>query len=215
MKTTALTVTALLALSSGVFAQTVALSGMLGGKALVTVDSGAPKLLAAGETYKDIKVISTQGEQAIVEIGGKRHTMRVGEAPSSVGANTSGESAGTKIVLSAGSGGHFVTQGQINGRTVQLVVDTGASMVSLSMADAERVGLKYRTGQVVQLSTANGVTPGWRIKLASLRIGDVVVYEVDAIVSTGAMPYVLLGNSFLARFQMTRINDQMVLEKRY
>jgi aspartyl protease family protein len=41
------------------------------------------------------------------------------------------------------------------------------------------------------------------------------VYDVDAIVSSGAMPYVLLGNSFLARFQMTRTNDQMVLEKRY
>jgi aspartyl protease family protein len=215
MKNTVLTVIALLALGSGAFAQTVALSGMLGGKALVTVDGGAPKMLVAGETYKGIKIISTQGEQAVVEVAGKRHTMRVGEAPSSVGGNSSGESAGTKIVLSAGSGGHFVTQGQINGRTVQLVVDTGASMVSLSMAEAERVGLKYKAGQVVQLSTANGVTPGWRIKLASLRVGDVVVYDVDAIVSTGAMPYVLLGNSYLARFQMTTINDQMVLEKRY
>lgn len=215
MKNTALTVMALLALGSGAFAQTVALSGMLGGKALVTVDGGAPKMLVAGETYKGIKIISTQGEQALVEVAGKRHTMRVGEAPSSVGGNASGESAGTKIVLSAGSGGHFVTQGLINGRTVQFVVDTGASMVSLSMAEAERVGLKYKAGQVVQLSTANGVTPGWRIKLASLRVGDVVVYDVDAIVSTGAMPYVLLGNSFLARFQMTTLNDQMVLEKRY
>jgi aspartyl protease family protein len=83
------------------------------------------------------------------------------------------------------------------------------------VADAERVGVNYKAGQPVQMGTANGVVPGWRLKLASLKIGDVVVYDVDAIVSAGAMPYVLLGNSFLARFQMTRTNDQMVLEKRY
>jgi aspartyl protease family protein len=215
MKTAALTVAALLALSHGAFAQTVALSGMLGGKALVTVDGSPPKMLATGESYRGIKIVSTQGEQAMVEIAGKRHMLRVGEAPASAGGTSNGGAGGNKVVLSAGSGGHFVTQGQINGRAVQLVVDTGASMVSLSVTDAERVGLNYKAGQAVQMSTANGVIPGWRLKLASVRVGDVVVYDVDAIVSAGAMPYVLLGNSFLARFQMTIINDQMVLEKRY
>jgi aspartyl protease family protein len=48
-----------------------------------------------------------------------------------------------------------------------------------------------------------------------VQIGDVVVREVEAAVTSGEMPYVLLGNSFLSRFQMTRTNDQMVLEKRY
>jgi aspartyl protease family protein len=67
----------------------------------------------------------------------------------------------------------------------------------------------------MQASTANGVINGWRIKLASVQVGDVVVREVDASVTSGSMPYVLLGNSFLMRFQMTRTNDQMVLEKRY
>jgi aspartyl protease family protein len=46
-------------------------------------------------------------------------------------------------------------------------------------------------------------------------VGDVVVYGVEAIVSSGSMPYVLLGNSFLSRFQTTTNNGQMVLEKRY
>jgi len=48
-----------------------------------------------------------------------------------------------------------------------------------------------------------------------VRVGDVVVHGVDGIVSSGSMPVVLLGNSFLTHFQMTRTNDQMVLEKRY
>jgi aspartyl protease family protein len=207
--------TALLLLAGQVAAQTVGLSGMLGGKALIIVDGAAPKTVAPGDSFRGVKVVSTQGEQAVVEINGARHTLRVGDAPASVGGNGGAGAAGTKVVLTAGSGGHFFTQGQINGRAVQLVVDTGATAVSLSTADAQRIGLNYQNGQPVQMSTANGVIPAWRVKLASVRLGDVVVYDLDAVVSSGSMPYVLLGNSFLSRFQMTRTNEQMVLEKRF
>ena len=203
------------AVSGAAWAQSVALAGMLGGKALVIVDGAAPKTVAAGESYKGVKVVSTQGDVAVLEIGGKRHSLRVGDAPASVGANASGEASGKRITLSAGSGGHFFSSGQINGKAVQVVVDTGATLVALSQADAQRIGLNYRAGQMTQISTANGVIPAWRVKLASVRIGDVMVYEVDSVVSSGTMPYVLLGNSFLSRFQMTRTNDEMVLEKRF
>ena len=83
------------------------------------------------------------------------------------------------------------------------------------MSDAERIGLPWRAGQTVRIGTANGVVQGWRIKLASVRIGDVEIYEVDAVVTPQAMPFVLLGNSYLSRFQMRRDNDLMVLERRY
>lgn len=215
MRTHALLAAASVGLSQIVLAQTVALSGMLGGRALLIVDGGAPKSVAVGDTYNRVKVISTQGDTAVLEFSGKQHTLRVGDAPASVGATSGSGSEGNRIVLTASSGGHFTTQGQINGHTVPFVVDTGATMVSLSVADAERVGLNYKSGQAMQMSTANGVIPGWRLKLASVKVGDVVVYGVDAVVSSGAMPFVLLGNSFLTRFQMTRTNDQMVLEKRY
>jgi len=204
---------ALSALGPIAHAQSVALAGMLGSKALLIVDGSAPKGLAVGESFRGVKVVATRGEQAVVQIAGQNHTLRVGEAPASVGGGA--EATGNKVVLSAGSGGHFTTQGQVNGRAVPLMVDTGATYVVLSQAEADRAGLRYKGGQTVQMSTANGVIPGWRLKLGSVRIGDVVAYEVDAIVSSGAMPYVLLGNSFLTRFQMTRTNDQMVLEKRY
>jgi aspartyl protease family protein len=196
-------------------AQNVGLSGMLGGKALVIVDGSPPKTVAVGDTFKGVKIVSTQGDQAVVEIAGKRHTLRVGDAPANVGAGAGTGSGGNRIVLTAGSGGHFFTLGQINGKSAQMVVDTGATSVSLSASDAQRLGLDYKSGQMVQMSTANGVIPGWVIKLNSVRVGDVTAHGVEAIVSSGSMPYILLGNSFLTRFQMTRANDQMVLEKRY
>jgi aspartyl protease family protein len=207
---------ALASAATAALAQSVALSGMLGGKALIIVDGGAPKSVATGASYQGVKIVSTQGDEAVIEIAGRRHTMRVGDAPARVGDGSAKDHArGNKIVLTAGSGGHFLTQGQINGRAAQLMVDTGATLVSMSASDAERMGLAYKDGEPVRMSTANGVTPGWKVKLNSVRIGDVTAHEVDAIVSMGAMPYVLLGNSFLSRFQMTRNNDQMVLEKRY
>jgi len=196
-------------------AQTVGLSGMLGGKALIIVDGSTPKTVAVGDSFKGVKVVSTQGDVAVLEIAGKRHSLRVGDAPASVGAGTAGESSGGKIVLTAGLGGHFFTLGQINGRTTQMMVDTGATGVGISSKDADRMGINYKSGTPMLASTANGVIAGWRIKLNSVQVGEVIVREVDAAVTTGNMPYVLLGNSFLSRFQMTRTNDQMVLEKRY
>lgn len=204
----------LLALVAGMAAaQGVSLQGMLGSKALLVIDGGAPRALAPGESYKDVKVLSTSGDQAVVEVDGKRQTLRVGEAQVSLG--KSAGSRGDRIVLTAGTGGHFITRGMINGRPVQFMVDTGATTVAMGTDDARRLGIDYAKGQMGRGNTANGVVTVWHVKLASVRIGDVEVYEVDAAVLPQQSGHILLGNSFLTRFQMTRHNDQMVLERRY
>ena len=195
-------------------AQAVALTGVLGSNALLVIDGSTPKSVAVGDIFRGVKVISLHSNVAVVEVAGVQRTLRIGESPVSVKGRP-GATDGGVIVLHAGSQGHFVSAGQINGQAVQFMVDTGASLVSLSVAEAERIGLNYKTGQLVRMNTANGVAQGWRIKLSAVRLGSVDVYEVDAVVASGGMPYVLLGNSFLARFQMVRTNDQMVLEKRY
>ena len=205
---------AMLALASGAAAQSVSLQGMLGSRALLVVDGGEPRGVAPGDSWQGVKVIATSGEQAVVEIKGKQHTLRIGDSQVSIGA--SGPAArGNKIVLAAGSGGHFLSSGTINGRAVHFMVDTGASVIGLGVSEAERLGLNYKSGQQVRMQTANGLVPAWQVKLASVRIGDVELYDVDAVVGTQSMPYVLLGNSFLSRFQMRRDNEQMVLERRY
>ncbi|MCY7371804.1 MAG: TIGR02281 family clan AA aspartic protease [Polaromonas sp.] len=196
-------------------AQSVAIAGMMGAKALLVIDGGAPKSLAAGETHQGVKVISVTGDHALIEQDGKRRVLRVGDAPvalSSVGASAG---RGTRITISEGSGGHFITAGQINGRAVQFMVDTGASSVAMGAIDAERAGLNFKAGEPVRLSTANGISQGWRIKLNSVRIGDVEVFDVDAVVTPQPMPFMLLGNSFLSRFQMRRENNLMTLDRRY
>jgi aspartyl protease family protein len=202
-----------LALCGAAQAESVALAGMLGSKALLVVNGSAPKTVAAGETHLGVKVISTSGDEAVIELSGKRQTLRVGESPVSQGGN-GGASGGSRIVLTESGGGHFMTTGQINGRAAQFMVDTGATFIAMGIADAERMGLNYKSGQSVHMSTANGESTGYHIKLSSVRIGDVSVYEVDAVVIPQAMPFLLLGNSFLSRFQMKRENSVMTLDKR-
>lgn len=200
---------------NGLAAQTVTLSGILGNKALLIVDGSTPKMLGTGQSHMGVKLLLVEETQVAVEIAGKRVALRLGDAPASVGSNAAAAGSGSKIVLPVGSGGHFVTQGQINGKAVQFLVDTGATAVSLGVDDAIRLGLNYKAGAPVRMMTANGQTAGWRIKLGSVQVGDVLVYEVDAVVTSSSMPLVLLGNSFLSRFEMNRNNDQLVLLKRY
>ena len=204
---------AVLLAGSAVQAQSVALAGMLGNKALLVVNGTAPKTVAAGETHEGVKVISTSGDQAVVEQNGKRNTLRVGEAPVNISASKSG-GKGNRIVLVAGTGGHFLTAGQINGKAVQFMVDTGATSIAMGAQDAERTGINFKIGQPVTMWTANGSVQGYRIRLDSVRVGEVEVFGVDAVVTPQPMPYMLLGNSFLTRFQMLRENDQMTLTKR-
>jgi len=194
-------------------AQSVTLTGTIGSRAILIVNGGAPKTLAVGETFQGVKLVSLQSEQATVEAGGKRVALRM-DTPVSIGGG-GGSGGGTRIVLPVSSGGHFMAQGAINGRAVNFMLDTGATTIAMSAADAQRIGLDFSKGQPVRMNTANGVSQGYRVKLGAVRVGDVEVYDVDAIVSPEPMPYILLGNSFISRFSMRRDADQMVLEKRY
>ncbi len=206
-----------LALSvAGAHAQSVALSGIAGNKALVTIDGSAPRFLSPGQSHQGVTLLGTQGESATVSVDGQRQTLRVGDSPVSVGRGAAPASVGpVRIVLTADAQGHFMPTGQINGQTVQFMVDTGASQVVMSESDARRINLKFEQGQPVRVSTANGSATGFRVVLSSVRVGDVQVFEVAAIVLPQAMPYILLGNSFLTRFQMQRHNDQLTLERRF
>jgi aspartyl protease family protein len=199
--------------ASAAFAQTVSMSGSLGDKALLMID-GAPRTVATGATVQGVKLVSVTGNDAVVEIKGKRVTVVMGGAQVSLGGQAS-SGGGSQIVLTAGSGGHFMTAGGINGKAVRFMVDTGATSVAMSVAEAEHLGLNYRDGQRGYVSTANGNVQVYRVRLAEVRVGDVVVYDIEAMVVPAQMEFILLGNSFLTRFQMKRENETMTLSKRF
>jgi len=215
MKHSFLAAAQMLALMAGAsaHAQSVSMSGSLGDKALLVID-GTPSTVATGATVRGVKLVSVSGNGAMVEVQGKRVPLAIGGAQVNLG-GTNSDGGGTQIVLTAVGGGHFVTDGTINGKTVRFVVDTGATYVSMGADQARDLGIDFLKGDRGTMSTANGLTTAYKVKLNSVRIGDVQLYNVDGLVSQQPMPFVLLGNSFLTRFQMKRENDTMTLTKRY
>lgn len=195
-------------------APALSFSGRMGEKALLVI-GGQPRTLAVGSSAGGVRLLALSADFARVETAGRVLELPLGGTPQAVGAVGTPSGGGGTIVLTAGLGGHFNTVGMINGRPVQFMVDTGASSIAIGKSDAERLGIDVsKLAPTGMASTANGAVPIWRVVLTSVRVGDVSVSQVDAVVVPAPMPYVLLGNSFLSRFQMQRENDVMRLELR-
>ncbi|HEX6722766.1 MAG TPA: retropepsin-like aspartic protease, partial [Burkholderiaceae bacterium] len=176
--------------------------------------NGAPHTLAVGSTVKGVTLKRVMPGQAEVEIGGKSLMVAIGGAPASVGGGGGGGATGREILIAAGPGGHFVTSGQINGKPVQFMVDTGATVIAMGRGEAERLGIDWKSGQRGVSHTAAGMVASYGVSLTSVRIGDVEVFGVHAMILPAEMPFILLGNSFLNRFSMRRDSNVMKLEKR-
>lgn len=96
--------------------------------------------------------------------------------------------------------GHFWAEARINGRAVRLMVDTGASLVALTPADAARLGVTPPPGAYVQrLRTASGETRAAPVRLERVAVGPVVLEDVEALVVAEGLPHSLLGMSYLGR----------------
>jgi aspartyl protease family protein len=190
----------------------VTLHGLMEGRATLSVDKGKPKTIRIGETHQGVKLLGTGKESAIVEIGGKRQRLVFGEALHA----SFPASAQQRVTLTADPQGHFVSSGSINGASVRFLVDTGATLVSLDAEAARRAGINYLRGQPGQSMTANGVTPVYRVRLDSVRVGDITLTNVDAVVHhTSQLPVVLLGMSFLGRLEMQHQGDTLTLTRRF
>lgn len=194
-------------------ATSVVLAGRMGERALLMID-GQPQMLAVGQAAAGVKLLRWQGDEAVVEREGRTALLRVGGSPAQLAGGAPAVPTGREIVIAAGPGGHFITGGAINGKPVQFMVDTGATMLAMSQGDAQRLGLDLRNARRGMSQTANGTVPVQQVSLSRVRVGGVEITNVDAVIVPATMPHVLLGNSFLGRFQMRRENDVMRLELR-
>lgn len=196
-------------------ATAVSLAGVSGDKALLVVGTQPPRFVAVGQTLQGVQLLALDGAQATVQVDGHKLTLRLGDAPVSVG-NGGGDVGDTRVVLFANGQGHYLTNGTVNGQAVQFLVDTGATLVTLGRSDALRMGIQpgQGSGQKTRTYTANGMSEAWQTQLDSVRVGSVEVRRVTALVMPHDMPVALLGNSFLKHFRMRSDTDQLVLERR-
>ncbi len=207
----------LLVAAPAVFAQAsrpeVSVIGLFAESAVLVINGGNPRTVKAGQaTPEGVRLISADSQQAVVEVGGRRETLSIGQ---SIAGQRSTAGRQQAVLMSDGRG-HFWANAEINGSTAKVLVDTGATYLSMSNATARRLGINFLQGQRGQTSTANGIVPVYRVTLASVRIGDISLSNVDASVHEGDnLPVILLGMSFLNRVEMQRDGDRMTLIRRF
>jgi aspartyl protease family protein len=189
----------------------VKLVGLFPNRAVVQIDGGALRTLAIGqETAEGVVLLSVESDGATFEIDGKRTSLGLSHA------RMKQRTGAASVMVTADEYGHFNTMGQVNGIPVRFAVDTGATFIAFHANEARRLGLDYRKGQKVLMDTAGGIAPAYRIKLDTVRVGDITVNSVDAVVMDSEGPSIaLLGMSFLSRMDMRREGEIMTLTKRY
>jgi aspartyl protease family protein len=134
------------------------------------------------------------------QVGG-RHRVSPGLAPDPSLVAPAVATGPRSVVIAPAVNGHFDVEGTVDGRRLNFIVDTGASVVTLNSDDAARLGLHPAERDfTAALSTANGVIRGAPVRLNMVEVGDIMVRDVAAvIVPVEALRTNLLGLTFLSR----------------
>ena len=116
-------------------------------------------------------------------------------------------SVGRQVTIPADAGGHYVVDATIDGRTVKVMVDTGATIVALTSGTARRLGI-FAGALTRRVTTANGIVDAAPVSISEIRVGDISVRNVEAIVIPGDdLAVDLLGMSFLSRLSGFKASD--------
>jgi aspartyl protease family protein len=180
-------------------------------KAIVSIDGGKPRTMSAGQSLQGVKLITANSTSASFEIDGQRRTLGMGQS------FAGGTPAATRqtVSLTADARGHFAAMGAINGFPITFLVDTGATTIAINADEARRLGLDYRAGQATGVGTAAGVIPAWRVTFNTVKVGGIVLNQVEGMVLESGLSTPLLGMSFLNRMEMRRDGQTMTLTQRY
>jgi len=188
--------------------------GLFSNKVVVAINGSAPQILSAGQTKMGVKLLLADSESATFLVEGKQQTLKMGQATSVAG--SSGPTNNDPVSLYADKVGQFYGNLTINDASLKYVVDTGATTVALNSGDAKFAKIDYEKGERIAMSTANGVVSAYLVKLNTLKIGAITLYNVGATVNEGGSPpVVLLGMTALNRLDMKRDNSILTLTKKY
>ena len=203
--------TTLLCSAAAVHATSVSVMGLFKDKAIVSIDGGKARTLSAGQTLQGVKLVSSHSGEASFEVDGTRRTLGMGQSFT----RSSQTDTRASVSLTADVRGHFMAMGSLNSYPVSFLVDTGATSIAISGAEARRMGLDYKAGRGSAVNTAAGVIPAWRVTFNTVKIGGITLNQVEGIVVESGLNTPLLGMSFLNRMEMKRDGQTMTLTQRY
>jgi aspartyl protease family protein len=187
--------------------------GLFSGRAVLVID-GRQCVLRVGQSGPGgVQLLEADSESAVLGIGGKRVVARLDGRVSA----RQREAPASEVLISRNTQGMFTTVGSINGLPVSFLVDTGATLIALNSAQARRLGIDYRvTGNTASVTTASGVEPAWSVTLDRVKVGELELHNVAAVVLEGAQPETaLLGMSYLGRLAISNDGQLMTLRRKY
>ncbi len=182
------------------------------GKAMLDIN-GASRLLRAGERSPEgVRLISATPHEAVIEQDGERRSYGL----DSGAGGSFAEVEKSEVTIWRDKSGAFLTVGSINGQTVDMMIDTGATSVAMSEVEARRLGINYRPdGDRVRVHTASGNAWAYALKLGRVQLGPISRNNVQAVVIEGSSPRrVLLGMTFLRGLELQNQGDRLVLRHR-
>lgn len=187
--------------------------GLFSNKAVVIID-GRRHVLRAGEQGPGgVRLVKADSEAAVLEVEGERITARMDGRIT----RRKRSARQKEVQVFRNQRGMFTTVGSINGYPVPFLVDTGASMVAMNADQARRLGIDFRVeGDPATVVTASGRVEAWKVRLDSVKVGDLEVRQVDAVVMDGDEPSTsLLGMSYLGKLEINNDGQLMTLRLKY
>ncbi|MDH3525983.1 MAG: TIGR02281 family clan AA aspartic protease [Gammaproteobacteria bacterium] len=187
--------------------------GLFKQRVVVLID-GKQRMLAVGQTSPEgVKLLSADSESAVLVVDGVE--VR-GTLDGRVSARKKSPSA-QEVQIRRNNMSMYSTVGSINGLPVSFIVDTGATQIAMNDAQARRLGIDYRVdGEPTAITTASRMERAWAVMLDSVKVGDIALIDVSAVVLEGPQPeQVLLGMSFLSRLEMRNDGQLMTLRRKY
>lgn len=126
---------------------------------------------------------------------------------------TTAPSAPLDIILTRAQNGHFFANVDVNGQTIHFLVDTGATAIALTAADARTLGFSWTEQDLQPVGRGvSGPVNGKIVKLHHLALGGKEAWDMDAAIIPNGLEVSLLGQSFLSQIGSVKISgDQMIL----
>ncbi|WP_428622939.1 retropepsin-like aspartic protease family protein [Sedimenticola sp.] len=199
--------------TSATAVEKIQVMALFANKAMLQID-GKQRLLRAGQRSPEgVLLVSADANGAVIEVDGKRDRYGLGLQ---VG-GTFTQRRMAEVQIWADAKGSYNTVGSINGRMVDMLVDTGATSVAMSEVEARRLGIPYRVrGEKTGVRTASGFARAYSVTLDEVQVGELALQNVEAVVVEGNSPHrVLLGMSFLSRVKMEHKGALMVLQSKF
>jgi aspartyl protease family protein len=185
----------------------IVIKALFTNKVFISIN-GHSHILRAGESNQGLKLIEADSESAILEYAGVQQRYYLDKRISNVAAQ---EPETLRVLLSPDSQGMYFTRIFINDSPVDVLIDTGASVVAMNLQTAKRLNIDISKSPRGTAMTANGPVSTYHVRLKSVKLGKIHLKNIEASVLNGKYPEkVLLGMSFLKRLSLSRQNNQIL-----